>query len=83
MNRNPELREEFEYFLEHHDELVGLYNGKFIAIKNKEVIGSYSTMQEALAETTKVHPLGTFIVQKCEPGSESYTLTFRSRVAFA
>jgi len=34
-------------------------------------------------ETSKKFELGTFLVQKVEPGTESYTQTFHSRVAFA
>ena len=74
---------EFEYYLEHQDELVEKYRGKFIVIKGTSVIGQYDSDIEAVEETSKQHELGTFLVQKCEPGSESYTYTFHSRVAIA
>jgi hypothetical protein len=77
------LEQEFKYYLGHQDELVRKYRGKFIVIKDCKVIGAYDSELEALAETTKVHSLGTFLVQKCEPGSENYTQTFHSRVSFA
>lgn len=77
------LEKEFEYYLEHQDELVKKYDGKFIVIKGGEVIGEYDSPLEAVEETSKKYELGTFLVQKCEPGSESYTQTYHSRVSFA
>ncbi len=77
------LEKEFEYFVKNQDELVKKHQGKYIVIKGNKVLGAYDSDLEALKETTKVHELGTFLVQKCESGSESYTQTFHSRVAFA
>ena len=79
---NP-LEKEFQYYLDHQDELVAKYNGKVIAIKNCKVIGTYETELEAVTETAKTEEMGTFLVQKCTPGAESYTRTFHSRVVFA
>jgi len=78
-----ELEKEFNYYLEYQDELVKKYNGKFIVIKNCEVIGAFDSELEAVEKTAEKHELGTFLVQKCEPGSESYTQTYHSRVSFA
>ena len=76
------LVKEFKYYLDHQDELVKQYNGKFIVIKEGSVIGAFDSELEAVRETAKQHEMGTFLVQKCEPGSESYTQTYQSRVAF-
>jgi len=75
------LENEFKYYLEHQDELVKQYNGKFIVIKDLKVIGVYDSELEAIQKTSKKHELGTFLVQKCEPGNESYTQTYHSRVS--
>jgi len=77
------LEKEFEYYIGHQDELVEKYKGKFVVIKDCRVIGAYDSQIEAVQESIKTHPMGTFLVQKCEPGKESYTQTFHSRVAFA
>ena len=77
------LEKEFQYYLDHQDELVAKHNGKFVVIKDCAVIGVYDTEFGAVTETQKSYPLGTFLVQKCEPGSENYTQTFHSRVIFA
>jgi hypothetical protein len=77
------LEKEFKYYLEHQDELVKKYNGKYIVIKDCQVIGVYNSELQAIEETSQKHELGTFLVQKCEPGEESYTQVFHSRVSFA
>ena len=77
-----ELEKEFNYYLRHQKELIRKYKGKFIVIKGDAVIGEYESELEAVEETSKHHELGTFLVQKCEPGSDSYTYTYHSRVAF-
>ncbi|GBE04938.1 hypothetical protein BMS3Abin10_00557 [bacterium BMS3Abin10] len=76
------LEKEFQYYIDNQEELVREYNGKFIVIKGQEIIGAYDSEMEAIEKTSKDHELGTFLVQKCEPGSESYTQTYHSRVAF-
>jgi len=76
------LEKEFKYYIENQDELVKQYNGKFIVIHNLKVIGSYDSELDAIQKTSKKHKLGTFLVQKCEPGHDSYTQTYHSRVAF-
>lgn len=76
------LESEFKYYLANQNELVQQYNGKYIVIKNCTVIGSYDSDFEAVEKTSLNHEIGTFLVQKCEPGTESYTQTYHSRVAF-
>lgn len=78
-----QLREEFEYYLANQEELAELYNGKFIVIKNRQVIGVYDSELEAITETARQHEMGTFLVQKCELGASSYTEMYHSRVALA
>ena len=75
------LRKEFDWYLENQGGLVKQYNGKHVVIKDRRVLGAYATAIEAVTETEKTEPLGTFLVQKVEPGSDAYTQTFYSRVA--
>lgn len=74
------LLEEFNYYIQHQKELVDKYNGRFIVLKNSEILGVFDSELEAIKETSKSHKLGTFLVQRCEPGKESYTQTYHSRV---
>jgi len=77
------LQDFFIWYLEHQNELVKKYNGKFIVIKDNTVVGSYNSSGEALIESEKKFPLGSFIIQECTPGTEAYTQHFNSRVTFA
>lgn len=76
------LAKEFKFYLKHQNEYVRKYKGKFVVIKGEEFLGAYDSEFEAIRETTKNHELGTFLIQICEPGTESYTHTFHSRVVF-
>jgi len=76
------LKKEFNWYLDNQTELVRKYKGKFIVVKNQEVIGIYDSEIEAYSESAKTHELGTFLIQECQPGEENYTQTFRSRVIF-
>lgn len=77
------LKKEFEFYLAHQDELVRVYNGKFIVIKGGKVLAAYDDELNAIEETQKEHPVGTFLVQRVAPGSDSYSQSFHSRVAFS
>jgi len=74
------LEKEFQYYIDHQGELVGKYRGKVIVIKDEKVIGVYDSDKEAIEKTSEKHEIGTFLVQRCEPGPNSYTQTFHSRV---
>ena len=76
------LEKEFAWYLYHQKELVKKHNGKVLAIKGEKVIGVYENEQNAVQETSKTEKLGTFLIQLCEPGTDSYTQTFHSRVTF-
>lgn len=78
------LEREFQFYLDHQDELVAKHNGRVVVIKEEEVIGVYDDELEAVTETRKIHPLGTFLVQRCTPGDEAYTRKYHThRVAFS
>jgi len=74
------LENDFKYYLANQDALVGQHKGKFVVIKDAQVIGVFDSEISAVETTSKKHELGTFLVQKCEPGAESYSQTFHSRV---
>jgi len=76
------LEKEFKYYLDNQDELVKKYNGKVIVIKDCQIIGVYNRGLEAIKDTSKKEKLGTFLIQKCEPGKSNYTQNYHSRVAF-
>ena len=77
------LREEFYWYIANQSELVKIYNGKYLVIKDKKVVGAYDTVLEALTEAKKKYDAGTFLIQLCTQGKDAYTVTFHSRVTFA
>lgn len=76
------LNKEFKFYVDNQNKLVEKYNNRFIVIKNCEVIGDYADAGTALRETSKKHEVGTFLIQECKAGEDSYTHTFHSRVIF-
>ena len=76
------LDRDFDYFLENHEALVKKYNGKFVVIKDQQVIGAYDDANEAIKATTKKHKLGTFLVQECSEDPRSIHQTFQTRFSF-
>lgn len=69
---------ELDFFISHQDELVKKYTGKVLVLKGAAVIGVHKNIRDAYFETQKEHPLGTFMLQPCEPGPQAYTVTFQS-----
>jgi hypothetical protein len=76
------LEKEFKYYLDHQDELVQLYNGKYIVIAGEDVLGSYESIDEAYFMTLQSHEMGTFLIQYCESGEDAYTESYHSNVYF-
>ena len=78
------LDKEFQYYIDHQQELLKEYEGKYIVVKDCGVVGSYTSMEDALTVCIKrgMEP-GTFLVQKCTNGDADYTQTFHTRVVFA
>ncbi len=73
MYTEKERKEDFDYFVNHYQELYDEYGHKFIAIKNSKILGIFDTEIEAITEMSKKHPLGTFIVQECNGDESGYT----------
>ncbi len=76
------LEKEFQYYIDHQEELVKKYNEKFIVIIDDKVVGIFNTFRDAHEESINKYKLGTFLIQECLPGKDSYTHTFHSRAVF-
>jgi glycine betaine/choline ABC-type transport system substrate-binding protein len=73
---------DFQYYIDNQIDLVKKYDGRYIVIVDEKVVGNYDDYSQALSDSLKNYEMGTFLVQKCSPGNNDYTLTFHSRVAF-
>lgn len=72
------FQEELAFFIAHQDDLVKKYRGQVLVIKGQQLIGVYKTPLEAYLQAQMQFPLGTFMLQRCEPGSDAYTVTLNS-----
>ncbi len=77
------LKQEFDYYLSHQAELAEKYRGRFVVIHGQSVVGDYNDATTAFQKSSKLYPVGTFLVQKAEPGKESVTQVYHSRVVLA
>ena len=75
---------DFQWFVKNHDKLFSEYPNKYIVIQDKKVICTGETFENALSEAvSKGFELGSFIIQECAKGENSYIQSFSSRVVFA
>ena len=64
---------DFKWFKENHEDLFAKYGDVYLAIKDEQVLGVYSTYAEGVKKTAQVQELGTFIVQHCTHDESGYT----------
>ena len=76
------LEKEFRYYLDHQDELLPKYNGKYVMIVKDQVVGAYDSESKAYYSGKDKYGLGNFLIQLCTPGNSAYTLVYRNRVTF-
>ena len=62
---------DFKWFVDNYQALYEKYGHKFLAIKEKQVIGAYDSFIDAI-ENTEEEP-GSFIVQECNGNESAYT----------
>lgn len=69
---------DFKWFLDNYQKLFKEYGTCYFAIKNKQILGTYSTSSEAIKRTSRTEELGTFIVQYCNGEESGYTVYISS-----
>lgn len=74
------LEKEFQYYLDHQNELVPIYNNKYVVIFGESVVGAYDSASQALYQSREKYKPGTFLVQLCTPGSDAYTIRSCSKL---
>ena len=58
----------YQWFQENYQALSSQYDQKYIAIKNKKVLGAYSSYADGVRMTEPSEAIGSFIVQYCDRG---------------
>ena len=73
MYSDQDRKNDFLFFLNHYDELYKEYGRKYFVIRCNKILGVYDDNHEAIEQTRKSYPLGTFIVQYCNGDESGYT----------
>jgi hypothetical protein len=60
------LRKELETYHSKREQLVSEFEGKFVVISGNEVLGTWSSYEDALTEGYKHYKLQPFLVKKIE-----------------
>jgi hypothetical protein len=71
---------DFDYFIQNIESFYRRYGHKFLAVKNKTILGVYDSFDTAIYETLKSEPLGTFIIQECFRNKEESVSNFQGNV---
>jgi hypothetical protein len=71
---------DFEYFEENKTKFFEEYGHKFLAIKDRVILGAFDTFDDALKTTLKTESPGTFIVQECTGDEMNLMHVFQNNV---
>jgi hypothetical protein len=69
------LDKEFDWYLNHQNELLKKYNGRVLVIKDENVVDDYSNYDDAYFGAVKKYELGKFLLMECTQGDEAYSQT--------
>lgn len=61
------------FFVDNYYQIFDLYGHKFIAIKDKHILGAFDSIPEAFNKLSNKYELGTYIVQECNGDESEYT----------
>ena len=69
-------RENYNWFEENLPELEKQYGDKYVAIKEKRIVGVYDDKRSAYTDMREKEELGTFIIQLCSSDKNNTTNFF-------
>lgn len=72
------LRKNLEWYIANQQELAAKYDGKILLIVDQKLIAAFDSMGEAYTTALKTYTPGSFTLQPCSPGPDSYTLMLYS-----
>ena len=56
------------------------YGHKFLAIKDKKVLGAYDSVTETISDLTPTYEVGSYIIQECTGDESAYRTTIMSLI---
>lgn len=72
------LKKNLDWYIANQQELSAKYDGKVLLIVDQKLIAAFDSMGEAYTTALKTYAPGSFTLQPCSPGPDSYTLTLYS-----
>lgn len=69
---------ELAFFVANQDELVRRFRGTVLVLRGAEVVGAFPSPLDAYLAAREQFPMGSFMLQPCEPGADAYTATVSS-----
>ena len=64
---------DFDFFLKNYQDFYQRYGYCCIAIRFKEILGVYNSIQEAINILSNQYELGEYIIQECNGEESGYT----------
>ena len=71
--QDKQADDDFDFFLDNYDALFEKYGKCFIAIRNKQILGTFSTVREGVDALSPDYPQGAYILQECDGTASAYT----------
>lgn len=72
---DKERQMDFDYFIQNYKELYKQYGHKFLAIKDKKVLGAFDSVPDAISQLSKEYEIGSYIIQECTDDDSAYRTT--------
>jgi hypothetical protein len=68
------LDTERDFFEKHRDDLLRQFPGKFVVIKEQQLLGSYETIQDALGAGAREFGTESFLVRRTDASPEDVSI---------
>lgn len=68
-------KSDFDFFIENYQHFYKQYGHKFLAIKDKEILGAYNSVTDAIGDLTPKYEVGSYIIQECTGDESAYRTT--------
>ena len=72
---DEDRKKDFDFFIENYQNLYKEYGHKFLAIKDKKVLGAYDSVTETISDLTPTYEVGSYIIQECTGDESAYRTT--------
>lgn len=68
-------KSDFDFFIENYQNFYKEYGHKFLAIKDKKILGAYDSVAETISGLTPTYEVGSYIIQECTGDESAYRTT--------